>query len=234
MLIDIVVIAILLVSILISFFRGFIREILTILGMGGAFLAAFYLGPTLEPILFGMLSDPDAEETQKLFDIIPFDLLAKVLAYGGIFVVFMVLLTLLSHILSSGAEKIGLGSLDRTLGAIFGLIRGILLLGLLYLPFQYGMQDEEERDAFFAEAYTYPYLVWSSQAVEYFIPKNGDVDAAAASLKLKGQENIEKIIKDSQPLRATDEKAPAVEGEEGYKQDNRKDLDKLIEKFNEE
>lgn len=230
MIIDVLVGAVLLISLLISFFRGFIREVLTIFGLAGAVFGAIMLGPILDPVLFSMLADPAAEEPQKLFGVVPMSLVATILAYGGVFVILMIILSLISHVLSSAAEKIGLGSLDRTLGAIFGLLRGILLLGLLYLPF-HSLMDDEQKEAWFGNTATHPYLEWTASAIDSFIPKADE--EAIEEIKIEGQENIERIIKDAQPDRG-DEEESEDDKKSGYEKDNRKNLNSLIETLNEE
>lgn len=234
MIIDILVGAVLLISLLISFFRGFIREILTVFGLAGAVFGAIIIGPMLDPILLSMLTDPNAEEAEKLFGVVPMSLVATLIAYGGVFVILMIILSLISHFLSSAAEKIGLGSLDRTLGAIFGLARGVLLLGLLYLPFHY-LMDEEQKEAWFGNTATHPYLEWTAMGIDTFIPKSAD-EETIEEIKLEGQENIERIMKEAQPNRGDDENASSKDekDQDGYEQDNRKNLNSLIETLNEE
>ena len=63
MIIDIIVGAVVIVSAIISFLRGFIREVLTIAGVVGGLAAAYFMGPMLTPTFkdwFGV--DPEAEE----------------------------------------------------------------------------------------------------------------------------------------------------------------------------
>ena len=137
MIIDVIVLLVLIASVLIAFLRGFIREILTIIGIIGGMAAAYFTGPMLAPTMRGWLGVKEAvegEEQAKLFDLIPYIYVADALAYGAIFIVFVVILSFLSHFLAEFVSKIGLGALDRTLGVIFGIVRGVLLVGIIYLP----------------------------------------------------------------------------------------------------
>lgn len=229
MIIDILVLAVLLISVLISLFRGFIREVLTIFGLAGAAFAAFYIGPAIEPSIASFLIDPNAEVEQKLFGVIPFSLLATLVAYGGVFVVFMVGLSILSHVLSEGAEKIGLGSVDRSLGAVFGFVRGALLIGLFYLPFYYFMSGDE-KESWFSKSYSYPYLEWTASFIDDFIPNTTKLeDKAVEGIAEEGKQNIERMIREAQPKRNGGEpEAPTP----AYDDEQRKSMENLIDGVN--
>lgn len=171
MFVDIAVIIILLGSAIIAFLRGFIREVLTIFGIVGGMIASYVGGPFFTPVTRGWFGIVEGEEPQKLFDLVPFPILADALAYGMVLVVFVVLLSIISHFLSEAAKKIGLGALDRTLGVVFGLARGILVLGLLYLPFFY-LVDEDQKTEWFSDSKSQVYLEATSRWISSFIPED--------------------------------------------------------------
>jgi membrane protein required for colicin V production len=99
MIYDAVVLVILFVSALIAFFRGLIREILTITGVVGGAIAAVYLGPLLSPTVRGWVTPekPSKETPDKFMDLIPFPLLGDVLAYSFIFIFFVIVFSLFFH-----------------------------------------------------------------------------------------------------------------------------------------
>ena len=149
MILDIIVLVILLISTVIAFIRGFIREVLTIFGVGGALVASYLGGPHLVPIVQGWLGvDPEkkGEDAARLFDIVPYADVAIVLAYAGTFIVVAILLSLFAHWIAEKAKSIGLGPVDRTLGALFGLVRGALVLGLLYMPIYLYLPSNAPKD----------------------------------------------------------------------------------------
>ena len=86
MIIDLVVGAVILVSAVISFFRGFIRETLTIAGVAGGGFAAILFGPSLAPTFRNWLGIVDGEPVEKLFDLVPMTIIANVCAYAAIFI----------------------------------------------------------------------------------------------------------------------------------------------------
>lgn len=171
MVIDAIVIAVLFISALIAFFRGFIREVLTILGVVGGLAASYYGGPYLDPYMQNWLGiDEDFKKPQKLFDLIPYEYVADALSYGSIFILVVIILSILSHTVAEKAKKVGLGAVDRSLGVVFGLVRGALLMALLYLPF-YLLISEEKKEEWFADSKTHVYLSMTAEKMAEFLPE---------------------------------------------------------------
>ncbi len=108
--------------------RGLLREVISILGWVIAFLAAsLFAGPL--------------SESMPAF--IPGHQLKVISAYLAIFALSLLLASLAGLLISRLAKAAGLGGLDRMLGALFGALRGILvvlvfalLAGLTALPRQ--------------------------------------------------------------------------------------------------
>lgn len=171
MIIDGIVIAVLLVSAIIAFFRGFIREVLTILGVVGGLAAAYLGGPMLSPLMRGWLGVVDGEEPKRLLGLIPYPIVADLLSYGLIFIVVVIVLSIVSHVLAETVRSIGLGAIDRTLGFIFGLLRGALLLAILYLPVHIGFDDEAKAE-YLGASRTVPYLESMSGVLAGYLPQS--------------------------------------------------------------
>lgn len=152
---DYAVLAIVGLSILLSMMRGFLREVLSLAGWVAAFLVAKLYTLELAPLL------PEAIPTQSL------RLLA---AFVILFLATLLMGSLLAIALSEVFKKIGLGWLDRWLGAIFGLARGVMIVGVLVLLA--GLtnipQDARWRNAMFSaplEALVMSALPWLPQGV---------------------------------------------------------------------
>lgn len=241
MIIDIIVIIALAISALIAFLRGFIREVLTILGVVGASVAAYSGGPVLSPLIKGWLGVVEGEEPQKLFDILPYPLLADMLAYGGLFVVVLIGLSIFSHFISEGAKAIGLGPVDRTLGVIFGLLRGVVLLGLLFLPVHL-LVDQKVKDGWFEGSQTYFYLEKVSATMASYLPDSTKEDMEETLEQAKDGNETRKKLQELDLLRQDEntetgsETAPpppdmttTPDEKEGYTDDFRDDMDRLFE-----
>lgn len=175
MILDLVVIGILLVSALVAFWRGFVREVLTIISLVGAAAATFMFGPKMVPIAQGWLVDPDAKEPQQLFGLIPYDMVGTALGFGLVFGVVLVALTLASHLFSRAVHYVGLGPVDRSLGVVFGLVRGVVVLGLLSVVLNFAVA-EEKRGEYFADSKTYPYVSYLADLTSAMMPGKDPLD----------------------------------------------------------
>ncbi len=141
--IDIIVLAVVLLSALIAFFRGFIKEVLTIAGLIGAVIVAWGLGPFTEPWFTDVMTGGDPENAQDIFGFIPPEVMAQILNYGSIFLVTFFILALITYFTSEAAQEMGLGAIDRSLGVLFGIFRGFLLVFIVYLPFAMLIEKDE-------------------------------------------------------------------------------------------
>lgn len=249
MIFDAIVLAAVLISSVIAFLRGFIRECLTIIGVVGGLAASYFAGPLLAPLMRGWLGvGDDPEKVKKLFDIVPMTVVADVCAYGAIFVVVVIVLSVLSHFLSAGAKAVGLGPVDRAMGVVFGIARAMLLVSLLYLPF-YLLNDKEERDkwTFMQDSKSRYYVEEGAALIARLIPedtaKEADDKAAETSKKM---DETRQRLEDIDVLRKTTDKAgealekaqdalsapvggDAASDAQGYQPEQREKLNEIFE-----
>jgi membrane protein required for colicin V production len=229
MVIDLVVAAIVIISAIISFLRGLIREVLTIAGVVGGLLAAFYLGPKLSPTFRGWFDIPeDPEKVEKLFDIIPMTMVADGLAYAAIFIAVVIIISVISHFTAGAIKAMGLGPVDRTLGVLFGIARAILLLGLLYLPFHL-LMDQDSKTQYFSDSKTHYIIEKTATMMAKFLPSSDDVkkkvdEVSEGEIKKRLFEN--EILDDGKPKQKP---SNTNKPETGYETDERQELEELIE-----
>ncbi|MCB1650478.1 MAG: CvpA family protein [Alphaproteobacteria bacterium] len=233
MIIDIIVLAVLLISALIAFLRGFIREVLTIAGVVGGLAAAYFGGPHLIPHMAGWLGIKEGEEVKRLFDIIPYDLLATVLSYGAIFIVVVIILSIVSHFLAETAKKFGLGAIDRTLGFIFGLLRGVVILGLLYMPVHLFV-EQDAKESWFANSKTQFYLEKTSAFLAGFLPEDTTKALKEEAEKMEDTNATRKKLEEIDLLKKQEDQQatpaqPESNNGEGYNDEFRQNMDQLIE-----
>lgn len=234
LLVDIGVIVVLLLSAGISFFRGLIREVLTIIGVLGGGFAALTFGSTLLPITSSWFGIEEGKDAGKLFDLIPMELAAQITAYAGIFVLVFVVLQLASYLISSAVQATGLGPIDRTLGIFFGLARGVLLLGIIYLPFHLILPDDNKKE-WLSNSKTMVMVEATTRWITSFLPQDGigkddkTTESDSTINKIKGLDILgEKRITEDEKDKANSDNLG--ETPTGYTDKAREGLENLIEK----
>ena len=151
---DYVIIAIVAVSTLISLFRGFVREALSL----ATWVAALWVALTFSP----QLADQLARwiETPSLRSIIAILVLfVLVLIAGGI----------VNFLVSSLIDKTGMTGTDRALGMVFGLVRGVVLVGVLVLLA--GLTPAPQ-DPWWRESQLMPYAVQVAEWMREWLPED--------------------------------------------------------------
>ncbi len=234
MLVDAVILGVLLVSAVFAFMRGFIREVLTILGVVGGLAASLLFGAQLIPLFNGWLGvEKDAENAQLLFGVIPYSVLATVLAYGSIFLVVVIVLSVLSHFLAKWARTLGLGAVDRTLGVVFGIARGVVVLAVLYLlPYLWSTPDDRKEWSWVKDSRMIVYIEATSAWLAEFLPDSvrdvtpRDSDKENPMVKATREKLKElDLIKDENS--GSEKASPETQGE-GYVPSTREDMQELI------
>ena len=117
---DLVVAAILLISGLLAMMRGFTREVTSLLAWGAAGIAALYA--LTRPDLIAMV--------QQYF---PQELVAKAALGGGVFLIVLVIMSIVSIRFTDWLLDSAPGPFDRTLGLFYGLARGLALIIIAFL-----------------------------------------------------------------------------------------------------
>lgn len=115
---DYVVVAIVCISVLLSVMRGFVREVLGLVGWVAAFVAAM------------TLSGPFSE---LMVTTIPDERLRAIAAFLGVFFATLLVMAFIAWAFSRMLKTAGLGVEDRVLGGVFGLARGLLIVVVLVL-----------------------------------------------------------------------------------------------------
>lgn len=233
LILDIVVLVIMVISGIVAFLRGFVREVLTILGLGGAALTALTAGPMLAPGLENWLTDGQpADEVGKMWGFVPYDIAAAVFAYAGLFVVTLIIMSLISHWIAKSVHAIGLGPVDRSLGVVFGILRGLVLIGLLYMPFHL-LMDQKDKDSWFGESSLHSYVEYTSEIMMVLMPESLQKDDEEEEVDplgdLTGEEDIPASETQTLPDTGTDEEAADQEQTgQGYESLQRRAIDELI------
>lgn len=126
---DVFILLVLLGSTLIGVLRGFIREAVSLVFWILAVWLAWQFGPVIVPHLGGLLAN------------------ASIAPWVGRLVILVLVLLigwLAGMMLSYFTRAMGLGTLDRVIGLLFGIMRGVLLVGLLVIGGELLKMDQED------------------------------------------------------------------------------------------
>ena len=149
-LVDAAVGLVVVVSAILAYSRGLVREVLAIAGWVVAAIAAFVLAPTVEPLVreipyVGNILGDSCE-------------LTIIAAFAAVFAVMLVIVALFTPVFSSLIRNSALGGIDQGLGFFFGVLRGILLVAVALLVFERAvppgtvpMVDNSRSKALFAQ-----------------------------------------------------------------------------------
>ena len=153
---DLGLIAVVLVSALLSMVRGFTREVLAIVSWGAAAAAAYYLHPMLLPYLKPYISK---------------DQYALAAAVAIVFFVTLVVISIITVKISDAILDSKVGALDRTLGFLFGAARGFLLCVVAFLLFTWLMPEGSKgMPDWAANAKSRPYLDEAGNLLKNALP----------------------------------------------------------------
>jgi membrane protein required for colicin V production len=122
MYLDLFLIAVMLISGLLAMVRGLIREVLSIAGWGAAAVAALYAFSKLLPITKQYISN---------------DYVAAGVTVGGAFFLTLIIVSIITVKISDTVLDSRIGALDRTLGFLFGLARGLIIVVVAFIFFDW-------------------------------------------------------------------------------------------------
>ena len=153
--VDIFISVVLLVSAILSFSRGFTSEMLGIGAWFVAGIAGFYAMPVLEPYALKYLHKP---------------VLANLAVFAATALVTLVTLTLIFSRITDKVQKSVLNRLDHFLGFIFGLVRGVVILVLVY--FLMMTLTPKTLEDYQKQSKTFPYLERVTDSVKEHLPES--------------------------------------------------------------
>ena len=123
---DLIVLSIIVISIIVSLMRGFVKEALSLAG----WLVSLWIAMTFSSGMAELFGDSIKDPTLRLLA-----------AFICLFVLSLIIGSIINFFATQFVQRAGLTGVDRTIGTVFGLLRGILLvtiivmlLGLTTLP----------------------------------------------------------------------------------------------------
>ncbi|WP_038034399.1 CvpA family protein [Thermopetrobacter sp. TC1] len=199
-LLDVALIAIMLISALFAVMRGFTREVLSLAAWVIAALAAWW-----------------AINTQELVDIarsyIAQEKVAVLATAGAVFLIVLIIMSIISVRIGDLVLDSAVGAVDRTLGLLYGLVRGLLLVVVAYMFYVWLIPVDKQED-WVTKARTLPLIRATAEFVNGFLPPD-----------------IGKVIGDKLALQAalTENAGKGDKGGPAYDRSDKTRLDSLIE-----
>jgi membrane protein required for colicin V production len=124
---DGVVAGVIVVSAILAYSRGFVREIMSIFGWVGAAVVAFIFSPSAVPLM---------NEIPYLGDFIDGSCELGILAsFAAVFAVALVVISLFTPLFSSAVQNSAIGGVNAGLGFLFGVARGVILVVVILIVY---------------------------------------------------------------------------------------------------
>ena len=152
--VDLIVVAIFAISALLAFMRGFVREVLGIGAWVGAAFIAWWAFPYAQPKARLWIESPQ---------------FADIAAYVAVFIVALILLSIVAGLIGGVVRGSLLGGIDRTLGIVFGLLRGAAIVAAAYVALATVVPPDRWPQPLL-EARTIPYAYQGAVWAAGFVP----------------------------------------------------------------
>lgn len=212
-LLDVILVVMMLISGILAMIRGFLREFLSIASWGAAVLA----------VLLTFKYFPDITTLFEPF--IGHKLAAQLVMSFLIFLIVLVIVHLITIVASDRVLNSAFGALDHTLGFIFGLLRGLVAVVLLYLFFS-SLVRPEVHDQWVKNSRSLPLVQSTGEMIVSLLP-----DDLAKTLSDQFKKNASKQPDDGDigsRLKRSASSAPNRE----YKANDRQGMNQLVESVN--
>ena len=209
---DLAVLGVIALSSIFAFARGFVREALSIVAWVGAALTTLYGFTHVYRFVVRFVTTP---------------LLADLIAGAGLFVISLIVLTILTGYLARFVQSSALSPIDRTLGLIFGVARGVFLVSLAYLVLDISL-PQNDRPGWIKQAKSEPFLAQGAELLRGALPEPLQMKGAAAGDDAQ-RALAEKAMRALSSPAAPSSAKPGEEQAPSYKPGDRRDMNRLIE-----
>jgi len=211
---DLLLLGVMLISGLLAMIRGFMREILSITAWAAAAVVTLLAYPRLLPLAKANISS---------------DLVATGAVIGGVFLVTLLIASIVTVRVSDMILDSRIGALDRTLGFLFGLGRGLIIVVVAFLFFSWLVPDSKQPEGV-RNAKSLQGLKLTGEWLQALLPQDMDnILSQWFKKRPKGDEDAP----DAPPGQRSDANSPAVTGSvrpsAAYPRADRTDMRQLID-----
>jgi membrane protein required for colicin V production len=183
-LLDGILLAIMLVSAVLAMIRGFSREVLSIVSWIAAAASAYYLYKNITPFVQEYLPDLASNDT-----------VANIIAAAAVFLITLIVVSVITMKVADFIIDSRIGALDRTLGFVFGALRGMLLVTVALLFFNWLVPEDQPK--WVAEAKSKPMLETIGDRIVALLPEDPQgtiLDRLKPATNPEGESDSEKKI----------------------------------------
>ncbi|MEQ8584414.1 MAG: CvpA family protein [Thalassobaculaceae bacterium] len=217
---DLAIITVLILSGLLALLRGFVAEVLSIVAWVGALAVGIYGYKPATPLVID-LTGIDGP-------------LGELIAGGVLFVIALIVFMILARLASGTLQMAGLGAVDRSLGFLFGLVRGAVLVSVAYLLVLWAEPDPEDHPSWLTEAKSLPLVVAGTDMLVALVPEHlrSQADTEALRVRRQAEDEAREALKKRllSPAPTTDNPNPdAPTGDQGYTDKERQELNRAIQ-----
>lgn len=126
-LVDAIVAGVIVLSAVLAYSRGLVREAMAIAGWVGAAVLAFVFAPTAQPLIkeAPMIGEFLGDSCE----------LSIIAAFAAVFAVGLIIAALFTPLFSSVIQRSALGGIDQAFGFLFGVLRGVLLVAVAFIVY---------------------------------------------------------------------------------------------------
>ncbi len=197
--------------------RGGVFETLATLSWLLAWMGARFLGPFVDDAI------------KYIFGLSESGLISMAVSY---FIVFILILFISKRISRKIHDSIGMSyfmMIDHTFGVLFGILRGIVIMGLVYWATLWYVSDDPVLPKWLVEAKTRPVMQYTALALNdlFLVKQNKLLEADISGTEIQNQEIYDKLIK---PV-VQESENPAGQDNVGYQSSERKDLENQLLKL---
>ncbi|MDQ2066955.1 CvpA family protein [Xinfangfangia sp. CPCC 101601] len=125
---------VILLSAILAYSRGLVRELMAILGWIGAAVLAFIFAPAAKPLVaeIPVIGDFLADSCE----------LSVIGAFAAVFAIGLILMALFTPLFASVVQRSALGGVDQGLGFLFGVARGVLLIAVAFIVWDRALSNQ--------------------------------------------------------------------------------------------
>lgn len=219
--IDLLVVLVVLGSMGYAIWKGFIAETLSIVAWAAGAFAALYLGQWVGTMLHPLIGTY---------------WISMIVGYAAVFLVIFIPLSFAAYRIADNVRRSPVGPIDRILGATFGIVRGLAIIGIAYLMFTAFVKIDDQ-PGWLTGARTLPLIQTSAEVVMALVPNHHTFDGQRPPTQAgPAPKSIRDLIEGPTPVSArSGEPKPGKPvkhtrpGKKGYGAKDRRELDRLFE-----